>query len=89
MKKEIKITKWTDIGCSYHIMESELGPHGKEYTTYRRNNNEDYLVKRTFKIEEEEEIISKWSPKNPKYAAPRLFCDINVDLSYVSVILFI
>ena len=44
MKKEIKITKWTDIGCSYHIMESELGPHGKEYTTYRRNNNEDWQV---------------------------------------------
>ena len=44
MKKEIKITKWTDIGCSYHIMETELGPHGKEYTTYRRNNNEDWQV---------------------------------------------
>jgi hypothetical protein len=41
---KIKITKWTDIGCSYHIMESELGPHGKEYTTYRRNNNEDWQV---------------------------------------------
>ena len=44
MKKEIKITKWTDIGCSYHIMETELGPHSKEYTTYRRNNNEDWQV---------------------------------------------
>ena len=44
MKKEIKITKWTDIGCSYHIMETKLGPHGKEYTTYRRNNNEDWQV---------------------------------------------
>jgi len=41
---EMKITKWKNTGCGYHIMESELGPHGKEYTTYRRNNNEDWQV---------------------------------------------
>ena len=25
-------------------METELGPHSKEYTTYRRNNNENWEV---------------------------------------------
>ena len=25
-------------------METELGPHGKEYTTYKRNNNENWEV---------------------------------------------
>jgi hypothetical protein len=44
MKKEIKIQKWVGTDCSYHIMETELGPHGKEYTTYRRNNDEDWQV---------------------------------------------
>lgn len=37
MNKEIKIRK-------YYIMETELGPHSKEYTTYRRNNNENWEV---------------------------------------------
>ena len=39
MRNEIKIIKHT-----HYIMETELGPHGKEYTTYKRNNNENWEV---------------------------------------------